>query len=102
MALRKLTLFIGALLVFGSSQTVFAESMYGGLGKKVLKPYPALPFRPETSSLMPGRKLLLQSIWAAVSADSSTLFDPFTMSTRYLNLNDRPSALAPHHLGLSL
>ena len=32
MALRKLTLFIGALVVFGSSHTVFAGSMYGDFG----------------------------------------------------------------------
>ena len=50
---------------------------------------------------MPGRKLLLQSTWAAVSAASSTLLEPLTTSTRYLNLNFRPSWLMAHQLGLS-
>ena len=44
--------------------------------------------------LIPGRKLLLQSMLLLRRADSSTLLEPLTTSHRYLNLNDRPSALA--------
>src|ERR1700678_2030217 len=49
--------------------------------------------------LMPGRKLLLQSRSPLSSADSSTLLEPFTESQRYLNLNESPSAAAPHQCG---
>src|ERR1700733_14315972 len=49
---------------------------------------------------MPGRELLLQSIWPAVSWPSSLALLPLTTSTRYLNLKLRPSALVAHQPGL--
>src|SRR5580658_150906 len=49
---------------------------------------------------MPGRKLLDQSIWPAVSWPSSWSLEPLTTSTRYLNLKLRPRALVAHQVGL--
>ena len=51
--------------------------------------------------LMPGRKLLLQSMLLLRSADNSTLLEPLTTSHRYLKWNDRPNWVLPHQFGLS-
>src|SRR5919109_481456 len=92
-ALRKAGSLIGFFLVSMTSQAVLAESMYGGSGEEVWAWEPPL-----ARVAIPGRKLLLRSMPPWRTRPSAALLLELTMSTMYLGLGSRFSAVLPHHL----
>src|SRR3954452_12067780 len=75
-ARRKLTSLSGFFVVFGTSQAVFAESMYGAFVKYVW-------ILPPMLLSIPGKKLLLRSILSCRKFCSDAVFCVLWMSTMY-------------------